>query len=206
MTADRTTTVMFGGLPVPMYRRRWKTTSQKLPYRKTYDLKPGQHWKDVGETTKQWEYYVLLNDKAPKSDAIDIPIVYPQDRQLGLSCIPAGAAIARELFSEGATFVCFTELWAGKRVLVGADLICLPETGEIAGLVSDLRVATNRRLLGGLPDVIALFPNGRVVMRDAKHVTKKYKDRLGDKQHSFASAARQLLGDRLDLSIVEWGQ
>lgn len=206
MARDLPHEVLYGGVTVPVFRRTWRTTPTKLPYRKTYDLKPGQHWKDIGETTKQWEYYVVL-EHDPSVPEVEHPaIIYPEDRQFGLSVIPAGAAIAREFSSDGAKFVCFTELWAGKRVLVGPDLVCLPETGEIAQLLDDLRSATNRRMLGGLPDAIALFSDGRVAMRDAKHVSKKYKDQLGMKQHSFASAARQLLGARFDLGVVEWGE
>ena len=53
-----------------------------------------------------------------------------------------------------------------------------------------------------MPDVIALFPDGRVAMREAK---VRRKDRLSKTQHPFARVARTLLGDRLDLAVIEWG-
>lgn len=40
-------------------------------------------------------------------------------------------------------------------------------------------------------------------MREAKNIAAK--DRLAAKQHSFASVCQCLLGDKLDMAIVEWG-
>jgi hypothetical protein len=178
-------------MQVPILERDWKTTPQRLPYRKTYVLKPGQHWKDA---------QVSLTAKR----CVPV-IVYPQDRQFRLQCVPAGAAIARELKIEAATWVVWTELWAGRRVLMGPDLMCVDEEEPIRELLEQLRIATGRRLLGGLPDVVACFPDGRIAMREAKHVATKYKDRLGPKQHELAAVAQQLFGSRLDLAVIEWG-
>jgi hypothetical protein len=50
--------------------------------------------------------------------------------------------------------------------------------------------------------VIALFPDGRVAMREAK---VRGKDRLSKTQHPFARLVRALLGGSLDLAVVEWG-
>jgi hypothetical protein len=173
-------TAKYGDVEVPVFERDWPTTADRLPYWKTYGLKPGQHWKDAPVTHDQWEYYVLL-DEGP---------------------VPAGA-IARELVAEGATSAVFTEMWGGL-VLVGPDLVCVNEQGDIRKVLDELREATGGKL-GGLPDVIALFPNGRIAMREAKHISANYKDRLGSKQHAFARVAKGLFGDRLDLAIVEWG-
>lgn len=115
--------------------------------------------------------------------------------------IPVGAAIVRELLAEGASCAVFTELWGGV-VLVGHDLRCVEEDGVIGELLDALRVATGRPGLGGLPDVIAVFPDGRVVMREAKKVSAR--DKLRPKQHDFADAAFRALGSRLDLAVVEW--
>jgi hypothetical protein len=57
--------------------------------------------------------------------------------------------------------------------------------------------------LSGLPDVIAIFPDGRVATREAKNVATR--ERLRGNQHVFASATQNLLGNRLDLAVVEWG-
>ncbi len=172
--------IKFGDADVPVLEGSWPV-AEKQPYRKTYRLKPGQHWRDASATPEQWENYVLLDDGEP---------------------IPVGAVIARELLAERASTAVFTELWGGV-VLVGADLVCLAERGPIQELLDALRRA-NGGTLAGLPDVIALFPNGRVAMREAKNVSAR--DRLGVKQNAFARAAQQLLGDKLDLAVVEWGR
>jgi hypothetical protein len=174
-------TIRYGDADVPVIERFWKT-ADRLPYRKTYSLKPGQHWLQASETPAQWEYYVELDNGDP---------------------VPVGAVIARELIEEGATSAVFTELWGGV-VLVGPDLVCVQEEGPIHDLLDALRAATGSPGLGGLPDVIALFPDGRIAMREAKNVARK--DRLGPKQHLFAIVAQRLLGDRLDLAVVEWGR
>ena len=118
--------------------------------------------------------------------------------------MPAGAMIARELIAEGASSAVFTEMWGGL-VLVGPDLVCVEANEDIAKILNELRAAMNGKL-GGLPDVIALFPNGRIAMREAKHVGTRCKDRLGPKQHALAQVAQRLFGDRLDLAVVEWGR
>jgi hypothetical protein len=53
----------------------------------------------------------------------------------------------------------------------------------------------------GLPDVLAEFPDGRVVMREVK---RRGKDSLSESQHAFAVTAQGVLGGRLDLAVVEW--
>jgi hypothetical protein len=111
--------------------------------------------------------------------------------------------IARELMAEGAKSAVFTEMWGGL-VLVGPDLVCVQEDGDIRKILDELRREMDGKL-GGLPDVIACFPDGRIAMREAKHITAKYKDRLGPKQHALARVAQQLFRDRLDLAVVEWG-
>ena len=70
-----TRTIQYGDRIVPVQVREW-VSGERLPYRKTYALKPGQHWRDAPETQKQSEHYVHLTD--------------------GQS-IPVGAMIAREL-------------------------------------------------------------------------------------------------------------
>ena len=175
--SDVTGTIRFGDDEVPVQERCWPCAPAS-PYRKTYKLKPGDRWCDAPTTNEQFEWYVDLDGEV----------------------MPVGAAIARELIGEGATWVCFTELWGGA-VLVGPDLVCQPLTGPPAALLDRLRTANGGRL-GGLPDVIGEWPDGRVVMREAK--TPKSHDRLRANQHSFARSARLLLGDSLDLAVVSW--
>jgi hypothetical protein len=172
-------TVRFGDIDVPVIRRDW-VTAPRMPYRKTYSLKPGQSWKDAPQTPYQWEAYVVFPDG---------------------EVAPVGAVIARELIEEGASSAVFTEMWGGL-VLVGPDLVCVTHDNEIGTIVKQLREACNGKL-AGLPDVIAVFPDGRIAMREAKNISSK--DRLGPKQHGFVRVARNLFGEKLDLAVVEWG-
>ena len=173
-------TAKYGDLEVPVLVRDW-TSAPKQPYRKTYRLIPGQHWSEAPISERQWENYALLPDG---------------------QAVPVGALIAGELRAEGATSAVFTEMWAGRCVLVGPDLVCVREDGALAELLTKLRAAAGGSL-GGLPDAIGLFPDGRVAMREAKNV--RARDRIGRKQHRFARLARELLGERFDLAVVEWG-
>lgn len=173
--------IRYGDLGVPVLVRGW-TAAPRQPYRKTYRLTPGQHWSEAPISERQWENYVLLPDG---------------------QAVPVGALLADELRAEGASSAVFTELWAGRCVLVGPDLVCVREDGALGELLAKLRAAAGGSL-GGLPDVIGLFRDGRVVMREAKNVSAH--DRIGRKQHRFARLARELLGQRLDLAVVEWGR
>jgi hypothetical protein len=89
----------------------------------------------------------------------------------------------------------------GRLSVVDPDLICIEPPLALSKLLDDLRSANGGRW-AGLPDAVGIFADGRVALREAK-VAKK--DRLSAAQHGFARAARQLLGQRLDLAVVEWG-
>lgn len=170
--------IRWGDDQVPVLQRDWQRHADRLPYRKTYRLKPGERWRDAPVTRNQWEHYVAFEG--------DI--------------IPAGAVIARELLAEGAVIALWTECWGAEPVFVSANLQCVELGGELGDILHQIRAANGR--WAGLPDVVALFPDGRVAMREAK---VKSKDRLNKPQHAFARAARALLGARLDLAVVEWG-
>ncbi|MBC7369621.1 MAG: VRR-NUC domain-containing protein [Undibacterium sp.] len=115
--------------------------------------------------------------------------------------IPVGAMIARELITEGACCAYFTELWGGL-VFVRPDLVCVKPEEVAEQFIAAMRAAMNGRL-AGLPDVLAFFPDGRIVLREAKNVGAK--DRLNPQQHEFARVARRLFGVRVDFAVVEWG-
>ena len=173
-------TIVYGDLEVPLLKRDWKLTPQRLPYFRTDLLTPGQRWQDAQISHTLWESYVYLPDGP----------------------IPVGAAIARELKAEGATTAIWTDCFRRANcVIMSPDLVCLPKNGNLWDILDKLHLA-NRNKWAGLPDAIALFPDGRVAMREAK-VFKK--DRVSVTQHAFANVARQVLGDKLDLSVVEWG-
>jgi hypothetical protein len=171
-------TILWGDDQVPLLYREWPRHSARLPYRTTYRLKVGERWHDAPTTEAQWEHYVQLPDDV----------------------VPAGAVIARELLADGAVIALWTECWGRRPVFMSPDLVAVQPTGELAEILQQLHAA-NRRRWGGLPDVIALFPDGRVAMREAK---VRGKDRLSKTQHPFARVARALLGDRLDLAVIEW--
>lgn len=173
-------TIDVGGMAVPLLHREWKRHASRLPYRKTYRLKPGDNWHDAEVTEEQWEHYVHT-DEGP---------------------IPVGAMIARELMRQGADTAVFTECWGRGCVLMNSQLACVAGDGELSSLLHRLKEANGNRWRG-LPDVIALFPDNRVSMREAKVAGK---DRVSQTQHDFARVARGLLGSALDLAIVVWGK
>ena len=171
--------IRFGEEMVPLLERPWKRRKSMTPYYRMERMKPGQHWREMTEVCKFTENYVQLADGP----------------------VPVGVMIARELSAEGASVAVCTDLTAGRLTLVDADLICVEVSSPLSELFDRLRSANHGRL-SGLPDAVALFADGRVAMREAK-VAKR--DRLSKTQHAFATVARQTLGDRLDLAVVEWG-
>jgi len=172
-------TIKYGSVDTEVIRCRW-TPAPQSPYRKTYGLKPGESWMDAPVTEKQWECYVIEADG---------------------SHVPVGAKIARDLITEGAIQAVFIELWGGC-VLVDHTLTCIEPTGQILEILEMVK-KHNQGKLAGFPDVIAIFPDGKVVLREAKCVDAK--DRLNPAQHKLADLFRSLLGDKLDLKVVEWG-
>jgi len=174
-------TILYGDIQVPVFTRDWLRTPERLPYRKTYLLKPGQRWEDAPFTPTLWEHYVHLPNGA----------------------IPSGAAVAQELIAEGAVAAVWTECYGrGRLVLMSPGLVCIEQTGELCDILQQIRVANGGRW-AGLPDAVGLFPEGRIAMREAKVAGK---DRLSPSQHAFARAARQLFGSRIDFAVVEWGR
>lgn len=172
-------TMKYGSLNVEVIRRPWRAAPRQ-PYRKTYGLKPGESWLDAPATEKQWECYVLEDDGR---------------------CVPVGAKIAQELMAEGAAQAAFVELWGGC-VVVDQTLTCIAPDGRIREILDAVR-ERNQGRLAGFPDVIGIFPDGRVALREAKCLDAK--DKLNAPQHKLADLLRQLLGPDLDLKVVEWG-
>lgn len=176
----KSTTIVLGGEEVPVIGRPW-VSAVRMPHKKTYNLLPGQHWSLAEETSDQWEYYVKINNNVH---------------------IPVGALIAQDLVDEGAIAAAFTEQWAGKCVLINQNLFCVSGEGGLVQILDNIR-HKNNGCLNGLPNVMALFPDGRVLFRETKHV--RAKDGLGQKKHDLATLLRQLYGNSLDLAVVEWG-
>ena len=89
--------------------------------------------------------------------------------------------------------VCVSQLEDGKLVCADSHV----ETGKIL-----TRFSAERGSFKGFPDVIAVFPNGRIALREVKSVSGK--DRLGPNQHDAANVLRTMFGQRAELVLVEW--
>ena len=172
-------TILLGGQEVPVIRKHW-VSGNILPYKKTYTLLPGQSWCEAEETSAQSEHYVKTKEN---------------------KYVPVGALIAEELINEGADIAAFTELWGGKCVLVDHNLVCISDNYRLVQILDYIRQKNNGRL-GGLPDVMAVFPDGRIGFREAKNV--RAKDTLNKNQHALAKLLRHLYKDKLDIAVVEW--
>lgn len=176
-------TVAYGDFTVPVMERDWPRTRDHLPYRKTYLLKPGQSWHDapVDPSSSLSEWYVQLPEGP----------------------VPSGAVAARELIAKGASLALWTECYGGGRVVfMSPDLTCVEAPGELGKVLREIRAANNNKW-AGLPDAIAIFPGGRIVMRDAKLAGK---DKVSATQHSFARAATSLFPGRVEFGVIEWGR
>lgn len=176
MKRDR---ILYGEIEVPIHQRYWKA-GPRIAYRKTYQLKPGQHWLEAAETLDQFENYVLQEDG---------------------SQIPVGAMIAREFIEDGAEHAFFIEMWHGV-VFIGPDLVCVDPPQAVKDFIASMKTALGN--LRGLPDVIGIFPGGRIRLHEAKNVSAK--DRLQPSQHLFANVARSLYGDKVEFGVTEWGE
>jgi hypothetical protein len=194
-------------LNIPTLRRYWQSTGTGVQYYGIHDLKVGDlWWSDNPRPTKFTQHYVSIRGLEPGADDLENrPVVYEEDIVRGVPYIPAEAAIARELLAQGAEWAIFSDCFTGGRTFVQPDLKCLEPKGKLAAMLDQLREATSRRNLGGLPDVIAKLDNGMVAFREAKYVTKKYRDAWGPKQEDMASTAMKLWPGKIDVAIVEWG-
>jgi len=178
MEDDDVETCLLGGRAVPVLVSDWEGLRGQ-PYRRTYNLKPGESWFDMTTTSEQTEVYAL-------------------DGTVG---IPVGAMIARELIAQGASWACFTEMWGAGRVLVGPDLVCVEQSGDVAAVMQELHEAVGK--WAGLPDVVGRWPDGRIILREAKCTATK--DKVSEAQHEFFAALWATMPDRIDAAVVQWG-
>jgi hypothetical protein len=135
--------------------------------------------------------------EAGSSDLEHQPVVYEQDIARRIDYIPAEAAIARELVALGAEWAIVSDCFTGGRKFLQPDLVCVQPQGEFAVILQTLREATSRLALGGLLDVIAKLTDESIAFREAKYVTKKYRDVGG------AEAGRH--GCRSDETVARQG-
>ena len=72
----------------------------------------------------------------------------------------------------------------------------------IHGLIVQFMAVSEGRI-GGFPDVVAFWDDGRISLQEMK---LSGKDALKLKQHQAADRLRKLLGAKAELSVLEWGQ
>jgi hypothetical protein len=182
-------TIMYGDIEVPVLERNWQGGSE--PYRYVIYLKPGQRWHDAKVTP----------NKLPTECYVQTPE----------GSIPPGALAARELLAEGASLAVWTDTWSHSAVFMSPDLICVELTGELWDMLQKIKAATHNRW-SGLPDAIAVFPDGRIVMREMKFVGRDKRthrlgrDKLTERQHAFARVIESLFPGRIEFGVIEWGR
>jgi len=153
-------TIVYGDIAVQVFERPWQGKTEL--YRYVTHLKPGERWHDAK----------LSSD--PRNPATE------RVRATFRRSVPPGALAARELLSEGASLAVWTDTWTGRAVFMSPDLICVELTGELWDILQKIKATTGNRW-SGLPDAIAVFPDGRIVMRDMKFAGK---DKLTQTQHA----------------------
>ena len=113
--------------------------------------------------------------------------------------IPPAALAAQEDNSRWAYVV---EAWEGRRGVMRADWYGAGSDEPIHGLIEQFMAASDGRI-GGFPDVVAFWDDGRISLQELK---LSGKDALKPKQHEAADRLRVLLGSRAELSVLEWGK
>ena len=175
--------VVFGsGAVVEELRPHWEPRF-RCPYRYFHNLSPEQSWWDLPEA-----------DPAKASQTF---VAQPHTPP-----IPADVVAARELLAAGAQTAYAIDLWAGSVCLMDAQLRGVTPTAEIRVLLQLFHHA-NGSSYGGFPDVAAFWADGTISLRELK---LHRKDRLKDNQHHAADVLRKLIGPRLDLRLITWGQ
>ena len=178
----RAATILWGDEQVPILQRSWQGQSE--PYRDVVRLNPGERWLDAKVSSNP-------QNNPARERYVQLPEV----------SVPPAVLAVRELVAEGASLAVWTDCWSGRAVFMSPDLVCVQLTGELWEILQKIKATMGNRW-SGLPDAIAAFPNGRIVMRDMKFVGK---DKLTKTQHAFARVARNLFPARIEFGVVEWG-
>lgn len=175
--------MQLGSLEVEAELRPHWEPSFGCPNRYFHNLAPGASWWDLPEAdpAKASQTFVVQRDTAP---------------------IPPDVLAARELLAAGACTAYAIDLWGGSACLMDADMRGVAPTADIRVLLQLFHQA-NGQSLGGFPDVAAFWADGTITLRELKLHNK---DRLGEKQHRAADVLRQLIGPKLDLRVLVWGQ
>lgn len=179
--ADTVETTRWGDEEVPVLRRAWQSTTNDSRYREPSRIAVGGRWADTAWT------------EGPFWSAL--AIIEP-----GAEPVPPEIAAAAELAADPAIeWAATVEAWGGP-VLLDGNGVRLGADHPASQLVAEL-VEINGRA-GGIPDVIALGADGRLLVRELK---RRGKDRLGPKQHDFLRAVRSSpYGGQLEPAVIEW--
>ena len=181
------TTIAYGNQAVPLQRRPHWRPVPRCPYRRLKELTPTSRWFDLPAANAEtlWETHVAQELGAP---------------------IPPAALAAQDWINAGARSAYVVEAWeggnGGKPGVMRADWHGTSSDEPIHGLIEQFMAASDGRI-GGFPDVVAFWDDGRISLQELK---LSGKDALSAKQHQAADRLRGLLGARADLSILEWGQ
>lgn len=161
------------------FRPTWK--GLRSPWRRLSKLLPDQSWFDLPEPDieSQNQIYVIQDTSPP---------------------IPPEAMAAKELVTAGATEALVVENWLGIGVM-NHQLIGVRPEHRIWKLIEAYKSASGKQGGGGFPDVVAFWPNQMVSMCEVK---VKGKDRLNRNQIEGVRHLRSMLGERLDLRVLEW--
>ena len=116
--------------------------------------------------------------------------------------IPPAALAAQEWINAGARSAYVVEAWEGRRGVMRVDWYGANGDEPIHGLIEQFMAASDGRI-GGFPDVVAFWDDGRISLQELK---QSGKDSLSAKQHQAADRLRGLLGATAELSVLEWGQ
>jgi hypothetical protein len=179
----RAATILWGDEHVPILERYWQGHSE--PYRYVVRLNPGERWLDA-----------KVSSNPQNNPARERYVQLPE------GAVPPAVLAVRELVAEGASLAVWTDCWSGRAVFMSPELVCVQLTRELWEILQKIKVAMGNRW-SGLPDAIAVFPDGRIVMRDMKFAGK---DKLTKTQHAFARIARSLFPGRIEFGVIEWGR
>ena len=176
-------TIAYGNQTVPLQQRpHWRPVTH-CPYRRLRELTPTNRWFDLPAANPEtlWETHVAHEMGAP---------------------IPPDVLAAQEWINAGARSAYVVEVWEGCQGVMRTDWHGASSDEPIHGLIEQFMAASDGRI-GGFPDVVAFWDDGRLSLQELK---LSGKDALSAKQHGAADRLRALLGARAQLSVLEWGQ
>ncbi len=176
------TTIAYGNQQVDVILRPQWQPIQRCPFKSLRSLTPDTSWFDLQPMNpdSMWETHVL---------------------QPSGHTIPPGLLAAQEFLNAGARHAYVVEAWDGPNGVMRADLHGANADEPIHGLIQQFLAVSEGRL-GGFPDVVAFWDDGRITMQEVK---LQGRNLLKGNQHAAADRLRGLLGNRLDLSILMWG-